>query len=333
MEVGIRADGGVDRGYGHVVRTATLARELRARGHRIVYLTATPDAVRRAGPTDCRIRELGDDAPETLVGVVREEGIDALVVDRPDPSLDYQRAVRDGSAPLVLVLDDVGRTVDADVVVNGHVYADPDRYEALGAEPIWCVGGDYAVFGEGFRRLANEPAPWRDPPERALVLMGGSDVTKATPGAIRAFDGTGLAVEAVVGPGVEHVAEIEAAAAAADCDASLVHDPSDLAERMLRADLAVTALGLTSYELLAMGTPFVGVVAAADQEPKAAAYRELDAAIVLDADEVDERLDDAVGTLVADTALRRRLYEGARSVVGTDGTARICDGIESVAGA
>jgi hypothetical protein len=54
VNVVIRADGGPDIGYGHLVRTGALARALVDRGHEVAYATTTPDRVADVCPKACR---------------------------------------------------------------------------------------------------------------------------------------------------------------------------------------------------------------------------------------------------------------------------------------
>ena len=281
MHFGVRADGGPELGFGHLVRTRTLARELLARGHAVTYLTKTPESVRRVCDDEMAVvsvsteEEADDSEPEAgentarLLDAAREVGIDALVVDRGAVALETQRDLS-AALPLALILDAEGQTVACDLVVNGHLYATVEDYEFEGDEPVWCVGSDYYLFDAALRRLADREVPWRDPPERGLITMGGSDVGNATPDAVRAFDGTDLEIDVIVGPGFQNEAEIEAAVRETDATFDVVRDPDDLPRRMFEADLAVTALGLTVYELLALRTPFVGLPQAPDQYPKVA---------------------------------------------------------------
>lgn len=350
MHVVIRADGGPRRGYGHLTRTAVLARELLSQGHRVTYLTLTPDAARDVRPEGVGVEQFagggtatasehdGDEGEadagikseaDAVVARARDLDADALVVDLGERSLSYQRRVADAIEAFVLVLDDTGATVCCDLLVNGHVYASPADYSWVGAEPAWYVGGEYYFLDESFRALARRSPIARSPPERALITMGGSDVGNATPTAMAAFDGRDLAVDVVVGPGFTNRDEIAATAETVDCRFDVVENPDDLPRRLFETDFAVTALGLTAYELAAVGTPFVGTVQAPDQRPKAKALADAEAALVLgDADR--DSFEDAVDRLASDDQLRRELRRRAGDLVGTDGVGRVRDGLESL---
>jgi len=326
-------DGGPSQGFGHLVRMRTIAHVLVERSHEVTLCTRTPEAARSVFDT---VEQVSISTLPTTAGVeeitetVLEYRPDVTVVDYPDVGLPKQQHMSNRVPALVLVRDDIGETVCCDLLVNSHIYANVDDYEWKGEEPTWCVGPKYQIFDKKFSEcLENEP-PWRKPPERALVTLGGSDVTNTTPVAISALDGHNLEIDVVVGPGFENVAAIEQACAETDSMTRCHHDPDQLAELMFQADLAVAALGLTAYELLVMGTPFVGLVAASDQRPKARALHSADAVLLFEDIPGEKDLTEAVERLRYDDALRRRLRERGRALIDPDGADRVCDALESL---
>jgi len=334
MHVAFRADGSSDIGMGHLVRTRTLSAALRRRGHETTLLTKTPEAAAAVAPAALRAREDVETA-------LRAGAFDVLIVDLPSESKSetaelgslelYERLAAHTEA-LVVVEDYVDLTVHCDLLINGHIYAERDAYDWTGSEPTWLLGGDYLIFDEAIRSLADRAPPWREPPERGLVAMGGSDVSNVTPAAMRAFDDRNLAVDVVVGPGFapSNREAIRRTAEAVDCRFSLHDDPDDLASLMFEADVAVSALGLMAYEFLALRTPMIGAVIAPDQRPKAAALREADTADIVD-DTGTASFRAALDTLLNDPDRRRTLRNRGRKLVDPDGVDRIVDEIERLA--
>jgi spore coat polysaccharide biosynthesis predicted glycosyltransferase SpsG len=335
MHVLIRVDGGPTRGFGHLVRTSTVANRLVDRGHRVTCLTHTPDAARSVYADGIPITELRrDDEVEATLERIDETGADVLVSDLPDTSIEDQRRFTESDAVFVVVRDDVGGTVCCDVLLNSHIYAAADAYDWIGDEPVWCVGGEFNIVNEEIRAVAAREPRWRHPPERALVTMGGSDVRGTTPDVLRAFADFELALDVVVGPGFddETVAAIEEARRTVTPTVDVHRDPDDFGELMYRADFAVTALGLTAYELLAVGTPIVGTPQAADQEPKAETLREEAVAIVLAADATVSQINEAITTMMSDESSRRRFQRRGRELVSVDGVDRFVSCLERLAG-
>lgn len=338
VNVAIRADGGPEIGYGHLVRTGALAREFLQHGHAVTYVTDTPEPARSVVPSraevvglDSTVAPGGSDrnALDSLARWIREHRPDILVTDSYRTDTDAQRRLREHGLLFCLVTDD-GGTVCADVVVNGNLYAPELDYEWTHPKPVWCLGAQYLLLREEFAARSLDEIPWRDPPEHALVMMGGSDVQNTTPAVIRAFDtiDADLTVDVVVGPGFENEPAIETAARATDTAAVRIHrEPENLAQLMQRADVAVSALGSTTYELLATATPTVGLVQADNQQPIGAALRQCDAALVLDSvtTDIESAVGDALQCLVRNSTRRRNLRERARTLVDGKGTRRVYD--------
>jgi spore coat polysaccharide biosynthesis predicted glycosyltransferase SpsG len=152
--------------------------------------------------------------------------------------------------------------------------------------------------------------------------MGGSDAENAMPTVLRAFEGTDLAVTAIIGPGFTNRNEIERTVSGMDTDISLAADPDDLPERMFDADFAVSAAGSTVYELLATGTPTIGIPQVPNQEPIARALANRGAILYCGETAVDP-ITTRIETMCAHTDVRRSLRERGRLLVDGRGQQRV----------
>ena len=330
MHVAIRADGGPEIGYGHLVRTGALATELLERGHRVTYATTTPEYVGDVCPFGAETTELSSRAEAApFVEWIDNSDVDVVVVDSYLADADYQRAVRD-RRPLVLVSDDTRHAVCADAVVNGNLYAPELEYGVRGDEPTWCLGPDYVLLREEITQLAERTPTWRDSPELAIITMGGSDVANATPDAVRAFDGTALRVDVVVGPGFSNEAEIQDVADGVTADTRVVRDPPNLPELMFEADFAVGACGSTTYELLALGTPLVCSPVVENQERIASILRSHDLARVVPALSDISAIRTEIEVLSTNQKIRRRYLENGCDVIDGRGSRRVSETIVNV---
>jgi len=326
----IRADGGPDIGYGHLVRTGALAEVMLERGHAVTCATTTPEVARSVHPDDVAVLPLepGTERKRFPEWVASKE-VDVVLTDSYEIETAYQHSLREAAPQLGLVLDDTRHIVNADMLVNGNVYARNLDYEYVGAEPDWCLGLNYLLIREPIRLQAQQEPPWRDSPERALVTMGGSDTQGATPRLIPAFEGTDLSVDVIIGPGFDDEIEskIHRKLNKAALDARLLHDPPNLVERMFEADIAVSATGSTSYELLALGTPTIGIPQADNQILIAEGLVERDAIIHLSSDSIAD-LPDSLDELIQDDSLRKSLRQNGRALVEADGVKRVADRLE-----
>ncbi|SDF04387.1 Spore coat polysaccharide biosynthesis protein SpsG, predicted glycosyltransferase [Halorubrum xinjiangense] len=324
MDIVVRADGGPEIGYGHLVRTGALASELLDRGHEVTYATTTPEHVREVCPPGVNTVNIPSrEDPGPVRELIRDHA-DVTVVDSYLADGTYQEQLWEVSL-LVVIADDTRHRVAADVLVNGNLYAPRLEYDTIGAEPTWCLGPKFLLLRQAIVEYASMDPPQRETPTRAIVTMGGSDIAELTPTVIRAFDGFDLRVDAVVGPGfsVEQEDTIRKVADNVSADVRVVRDPDDLPERMFQADFAVTTASTTSYELLALGTPIINLPVVDNQQLIADALREHDSATVLEDTAGVDAFSDAIGDYVSDRSLRRKRRETGRDLVDGRGVDRV----------
>lgn len=333
MHAVVRVDGGPQIGYGHLIRSNALTEEFLSRDHRVAIATTTPQTAQSIFPETVEITELpsrGD--PEPFVDWVTANSPDAVFTDSYPVDTDYQRAIRN-QVPLAVLQDDDRHAVCADLFINGNLYAPDLEYEFVGNDPELCLEPDYVLLRREIRERASDEPPWREQPERAIVMMGGSDIANLTPTAVRAFDGFDIHVDTIVGPGFSDAQEqsIRAAAEEVSAEISVARDPNDLVERMFQADFAVSTSSSTTYELLALGTPIISVPVADNQEPIARSLRERDAASVLEQGVDKKEFRNSIQTYVSTPKLRRAYRNLGQQLVDGHGTERICGEILSIA--
>lgn len=331
MQLAIRADGGPEIGYGHLVRSGALASELLGRGHDVTYATTTPEYVRETCPDGVETAVLPSRSdPAPFVEWLEETQPDAVFTDAYPVDTDYQRAIR-AHTTLAVLQDDARHTVCADIFTNGNLYASALDYEFRGHPPQTRLGPEYVLLREEITTQMAQTPPRRDEPTHAMVTMGGSDLANLTPTIIRAFDDADIHVDAIVGPGFSGTQEDEIRSAAADSTApvTVVRDPDDLPERMHRADFAVSTASSTVYELLGLGTPIICLPVVPNQEPIADALDEHDIATVLDRDADMDAFEAAIAEYVSDTALRHERQSRGRELVDGRGVVRIADVIRT----
>ena len=315
MNVAIRVDASTAIGWGHAMRCLALAQALAERP--TFVMSAPPQAfVARAEPDADVVA--GDDVAQVLA-----TGADWVVVDGYHLGSDYQRALREGGAR-VLVVDDYAHLdrYHADVLLNQNLGAPDYRDRAPGARLL--IGPRYALLRREFRDV-----PARDTPDvarRVLVTLGGSDPDGVTAQVVRALARVEqpLDVQVIAGAGNPHLAALERAAAALD-SVDLVVDVRDMPRRMAWADLAVTAAGSTSWELARVGTPQIAIVLADNQRPIARGLADAGLAVSLGwhADVADDRIADAVAALVGDAGRREELSRRGRELVDGRGASRV----------
>ncbi len=332
MHLTIRADGGSQIGYGHLVRTAAIAREFLDEDHEVTYATTTPEAAQEVCPEGIEVTTLCSRSdPNPFLEWIGDNHPDAALIDAYPVGLEYQQKVRQ-QVPLAVFTADAHQSICADILINGNLYANDLTYDFVGLPPKQLLGPEYVPLRKEIRLLANRSPPWRESPHRALITLGGSDIRNKTSTVIRAFDKTDLHVDAIVGPGYskEQESEIRAVADDVSANVSVARDPDDLAERMFQADFAVSTTGSTTYELLALGAPIIAYPVVEHQETIADALENRNLATVVRSNHEEVRFTPEIMNYMSNYGLRRDRWELGQELVDGNGTKRIYSILTSV---
>lgn len=326
MKIAIRVDGGSDIGFGHLVRATSLGEVLNWLGIEITYATTTPHNTRSVAGAGCEIVELpsrSDPTPfcEWLDSTAGD--VDGVFADCYPVDTAYQQAIRE-RVPLAVHDDDGRHQIAADILINGNIFAEDIPYQTVG-DVCRLIGPEYLLIDKSIRELTTRDPPWRGQPKRAIISLGGSDVARLTPTVIDAFDGLGLEVDIVVGPGFddEQEQEIRAVSDKISAKTTVICDPDDLSKRFFQADIAVTTCGSTVYELLALGTPMVCFPVVDNQNQIASALKKRDAATVLTRDPDPVTIRTSIEAYLSEPDLRRSRRSRGRELVDGQGAVRV----------
>jgi UDP-2,4-diacetamido-2,4,6-trideoxy-beta-L-altropyranose hydrolase len=273
----IRADASQSIGTGHVVRCATLAHQLTAAGHSVLFLCRRQpgDLVSWLEAQGLPVAPLSsgdhDQSQDAAVccNLAGPSRYDWLIVDHYALGDVWERAMSD-IACRVLAVDDLGRAHACDLLLDQN-YASPthDLYPAkVPARCQYLFGPDFALVRPEFATLrAKSLAKSRQRLSRLLVFMGGSDpvdeTTKAVSG-IALAKLADLAVDVVIGSSNPHRRAVERACKQLP-DVALHIQTSEMAALMARADCAIGAAGSTTWERCTLGLPTLVTILAENQ--------------------------------------------------------------------
>ena len=336
----IRAHGGNVAGAGHLMRCLALAEAWRALGGRVTFVIM--DGL---STLEARLRSVADlvridappgtaaDAAATRSVVLASEAV-ALVVDGYVFDEAYLAALG-GPAPIVLI-DDEPRCerYPVELLVNQNLHASPADYATVAPGARLLLGPRYALIRRELRTAKRTSAePGRA--VRVLVTLGGADPANVTRTAIRALGALGdadLEVRVLVGPLNPRAAELLGVARGAGGHVEVLHRPPDVAGLMAWADLAVSAAGSTTWELLHIGVPLALVTLADNQRAIAESVGRAGLALDLGwhADVTPESIGDAVKALASDANRRQRMAEQGRRLVDGQGAERVAAEIETL---
>lgn len=300
MRAIIRADASIQIGSGHVMRCLTLANALRERGVEARFVCrelpghlggvladkgypvqwlpapAAEGATIQAHTAHSAWLSVPwtVDADQTRERLAEWPEIDWLIVDHYALDRAWELRLR-SLVKRIMVIDDLAdRPHDCDLLLDQNLYEGMEQRYA-GLVPTDCrllLGPRYALLRPEFR-AARENLRQRDGVvRRILVFFGGVDPTNETAKAVRAIqmlERPEIAVDVVVGEANPHREEIAALCAELP-NASFHCQVTNMAELMTKADLAIGAGGISTWERAVIGLPAIVAILAENQ--KAIAY-------------------------------------------------------------
>jgi spore coat polysaccharide biosynthesis predicted glycosyltransferase SpsG len=349
-----RTDGNEACGMGHFARCLSLAAEARDRGARVAFALRFHDPAVRAALDE---REIAYECiPDRLAVEAEGDWLRARFAAAPPPVLFFDVShpymldrAREMSAlvgglrnfaAVIAVLDGLGehallqRTpLAADLVVTPYFGARVQTRAAF----RHLAGPSYFVFHPDFAAAARTEPEIAADPRRVLVTFGGSDPHAITLKALRALARIGeprLEVRVVIGPSFAPglAAGIRELLPQLGHGASAVEAPPTLAGPIAWCEVALSAAGLTKYELALMGRPSLQVSidpahAAANTE-----FEEVGSAWHLGVHSAvsEDALAAALRRLMKDRGARERMSHAGRSLLDTRGGSRILDAAEEI---
>jgi UDP-2,4-diacetamido-2,4,6-trideoxy-beta-L-altropyranose hydrolase len=292
MEVVFRVDASSRIGTGHVMRCLNLARGLQSKsaktrfvcreqtGHLVPWLEEHGVVVSPLPAIADRAVEL-DAGHAGWLGTTQEEDalqtVNALAGSRPDWMVvdhygigrEWERRLRPSVGRLMAIDDLTDRAHDCDLLLNQNFYGrHKDAYaDLVPAKSTLLMGPRYALIAPEYSVLRAAMRKRDGRVRRILVFFGGSDPANATELALTGLSESTLrdvAVDVVIGSNYPHRQRLEAQLSRwpnAVVHRTLPH----LANLMARADLALGAGGITTWERMCLGLPAIVVSIAENQ--------------------------------------------------------------------
>lgn len=340
----LRCDASASIGGGHLVRCATLATVLIARGWRCRFLVSHTTR-RFAGhllPAQAEVVEIPDRLASDGEASIRALAtpVDWLVVDHYGLSAAFERAMRECSRRVAVIDDGPRLEHDCDLLLDQNLGCVERDYRPL--VPQGCellLGPAFALLRDEYSRLRRDRLRRRVFPRsaqpRVLVSAGYSDPAGVT---LLALDALALAapaarVEIILGSGSPVLAEVRRRLRGCAQEVVLHVEPDDPAAIAAGCDIAVGAGGGSAWERCCLGLPAVLVTMAVNQIPVARALHCAGAARWLgDVQRVRySRLARVLRVMLHSPVLLARMAGRARALCDGKGAQRVALSLERLA--
>ena len=264
MKVLILTEAGKDFGFGHLTRCIALNDAIKASAAVEVNLVVNGDLAAKRYLKRHHVKAVFCDWLKNGEYTLRlAKKSDILIVDSyTAPRSFYSRffCSRSGGGPYVVAIDDYERIgYPANAVVNPSIYGDSLRYKKTARyEPLHLLGKDYVILRKEFWSVPRKHI--RKYPRDILITFGamrhGGIAGKILSFLLKEFPRvtfhivTSGKIKTSPGGRVRSYSNLRASAMRA---------------LMLKCDIAVSAGGVTIYELIRTGIPSIGVCVAKNQ--------------------------------------------------------------------
>lgn len=295
MKAVFRVDSSTEMGTGHLMRCLTLADALQERGVRSEYVCRElpgslielvvskgfevhslpqPQDSREVHYASLHASWLGvsweEDAKQTAA-ILAGTNPCWLIVDHYALDAKWESAVSAYAERLMVIDDLADRDHYCDFLLDQNLGRKAADYsDKLPKQCRAMVGPRYVLLREEFSRLRKKSLNRRQGQlERVLVTLGGADKDNVTSEVIAALEASSLkddaVIDVVVGGASPHCQTIIEQASQSRLNVKVGVNVSDMAQRMADADVAIGAVGGTTWERFCMGLPALLVCLADNQ--------------------------------------------------------------------
>lgn len=241
-----------------------------------------------------------------------------------EPVDGYVKSLREEGLTVFSITDEIDEIkVRPDVVISaGNQF--PQKYEKLNNGTKYCIGPEYYVVPQGIAEYTKLPKKISENGSKILIFFGGSDIDGFAEKCVTALSGVEeLRLKVILGsaaPNAENTAE-----RMREKGTEVYLKVPQVAPFMAEADMAITHGGNTTFELAAIGTPFITLCRRERQLRHAEYLADKGVALSLGSgfDIGEAEIRETVMMLAADRKKREAMSEAGRKMVDGRGIERI----------
>ena len=264
--------------------------------------------------------------PQNLCEAAGQLHYDAVIIDHPALSREDHIALA-GDRPSVVLDDHADRVIGGGIVVNPSLICIPETYQGLTLDKAELLSGpSFALVSPHARNAQGAPQIDRGTVSHVLLSLQGltsAELVMRIVDSLRPKLGEAL-LDILLPQNFETLRSLTKIASR-DTRMVLHAQPEAWPSVILRADIAISAVGAGFWELCARGLPIMAVSVSPSDHVTVSHLTDLDAAIILDAAEqgFEGRLERTLVRLVADPNLRRKLSSNSAALIDGGGADRI----------
>lgn len=271
MNILIRADGNEKIGSGHIMRTKSIANELKGLGAKVLYALADERGKRLINNEFQSVvlssnYECLDDEINALSSVIRKQEIKLILLDSYFVTPKYFKELK--KLAKVAYIDDLDAfAYECEALISYGAFFDKNEYKARqNLAKKYFLGSEFAPLRAQFRNLQKSSKNTKK--KQVLLTTGNTDLLGIMPRLLEAFLSDeslkNLEFLAISGAFNEHENKL-LALSAKHKNIKVLKSPENMAQIMAEADFVLSAGGSTLYELASLAKAVICFSIAANQ--------------------------------------------------------------------
>ena len=271
MNILIRADGNERIGSGHIMRTKSIANELKGLGAKVLYALADERGKRLINNEFQSVvlssnYECLDDEINTLSSVIKEQEIKLILLDSYFVTPKYFKELK--KLAKVAYIDDLDAfAYECEALINYGAFFDKNEYKARqNLAKKHFLGSEFAPLRAEFG--STQKSSKNTQKKQVLLTTGNTDLLGIMPRLLEAFLNDeslkNLEFLAISGAFNEHENKL-LALSAKHKNIKVLKSPENMAQIMAEADFVLSAGGSTLYELASLAKAVICFSIAANQ--------------------------------------------------------------------
>ncbi|WP_238916538.1 UDP-2,4-diacetamido-2,4,6-trideoxy-beta-L-altropyranose hydrolase [Clostridium sp. YIM B02555] len=338
MKIFIRADGGKEIGLGHVMRMIVLGAELQ-RKNEVLFICRNSLAnkfeagIKKIKENNFNVIEISElNYIEDIKEIQNKCNADVLITDSYEVDEKYFIKLKKYFR-FTGYVDDVNKCkMDVDFIINQNINARDLNYEDnINSSTKLFLGTQYCMLRDEFRQAYKSKVIKKEIQD-ILLTLGGMDNNNNTLKILEKIKDINKNLHVVIGSAfdkelIEKIQDITK-----KHNNIYIYENANMAQLMLKCDVAISACGSTLYELAAMSVPTIGVVLAENQKFVAEKMKEMNLIIECYEIRAIEKINLLVllNKLIEDEMLRENVIEKQKALVNLYGVESLVEEINGI---
>jgi len=260
---GIRCLAEESKGYGNLSRCLTLARFLRKKGHRSIFIInknySAINQIKKSKFQYLIISKRFIYKKELLFfyDIQKKFEFDAIIIDAREFSQKISKDLTKLGTKIILIDDAWCKKVYADLIINVTPIEKYHKYTRINKKSKIFFGLDYYILDPIFLKYKKRISDIRKKKKYTLVIsLGGSDPKKLTIKVLKSLmNFLNIDIHVVVGPLFKNYNELTKIVK--NQKIKLIHSPTRIWAEFKKADIAISNSGNTLFELAALRIPTI----------------------------------------------------------------------------